>query len=1064
MPPNLAPLVDAIEIVRLVGPVFFGRGQDYARRGAVSEIRWDTDAAILTGIVRGTSPSPYLCSILLGQDGRPRDSSCSCPMRSDCKHVAATILESNARAVRADRRAAPLPPQPAWKTVFETSAGTGATGRTVPMALLFELREPVPRSRSDWSGKAARTATAPFGTGSSYSLAVRPAVLGPSGKWVRTTVTWSTLPYRVSRLELRPDQHRWFVQFHALHRSTRETFGAQEGDWLYLDSFGSPLLWQLFDEARALGITMAGTGKGSTIAIGAEARLGIDASAQSIGDGFRLSTTLTIDGRPFPAGAARPIGDHGLYVFSEHPAFHLAPTLRPIDEEQRRLLSRASVTVPGSDVAEFLRDYYPRLRRAVELTSTDGTVPLPEIPPPTLVVTVTFAPKQRLGWSLGWDGTRDPDAEPMIRASVDELLPSSPRLAGIEAAQFADKVIPLLEALPGVRVDLVGDRPDYRELTEAPHLVITTVATDQPDWFDLGVLVTVEGRTVPFTPLFRALSKGESKLLLIDHSYLSLEHPAFDELRRLLAEASELTEWETRPRISRYQASLWSEFEDLADETEQAQAWRRTVGGLLAADPLPATPVPVGLLATLRPYQQDGLDWLAFLWEHRLGGILADDMGLGKTLQALALIGHAVAGRTSESPPSAPFLVVAPTSVVAGWLSEAERFAPGLISRAVTATESKSGLSIAETAFGADVVVTSYALFRLDFESYRALPWAGLILDEAQFVKNPASKAHQCALDLATPFKLAITGTPMENSLLDLWSLFQIVAPGLFPSRRRFADEYLRPIADAENPARLEKLKRRIRPLMMRRTKELVATELPAKQEQVLRVELTPRHRRLYETFLQKERQKLLGLIEDLDRNRFIVFRSLTLLRMLSLDASLVDEKYGDIPSAKLEALFERLDDVIAEGHRALVFSQFTSFLGRAAARLEAAGIAYQYLDGSTRGRASVISRFRDGNAPVFLISLKAGGFGLTLTEADYVFLLDPWWNPATETQAIDRTHRIGQTRAVNVYRMISSDTIEEKVMALKDRKARLFDAVMDDDTPFGAGITADDIRGLLED
>jgi SNF2 family DNA or RNA helicase len=249
---------------------------------------------------------------------------------------------------------------------------------------------------------------------------------------------------------------------------------------------------------------------------------------------------------------------------------------------------------------------------------------------------------------------------------------------------------------------------------------------------------------------------------------------------------------------------------------------------------------------------------------------------------------------------------------------------------------------------------------------------------------------------------------------------------------------------------------------MMRRTKELVAPELPEKQEQVLAIELAPKHRKLYDTVLQRERQKLLGLIEDMDKNRFIIFRSLTLLRMLSLDASLVDAKYAGIPSSKLDALLEQLDDVVAEGHRALIFSQFTSFLKKAAERLDAAGIAYEYLDGSSTKRPAIVKRFKTGTAPVFLISLKAGGFGLNLTEADYVFLLDPWWNPATESQAIDRTHRIGQTRSVNVYRMVATGTIEEKVMALKEKKAKLFDAVLDDDAVFSSALSADDIRSLL--
>jgi len=481
------------------------------------------------------------------------------------------------------------------------------------------------------------------------------------------------------------------------------------------------------------------------------------------------------------------------------------------------------------------------------------------------------------------------------------------------------------------------------------------------------------------------------------------------------------------------------------------------------------TPLPDTVRATLRPYQVQGFTWLAFLWQHQLGGILADDMGLGKTLQTLALLAHAAAPPADLAHPARrrPFLVVAPTSVVATWRSEAARFTPGLDVRVITATEAAGGIPLTDAAAGADVVVTSYTLFRLDFEAYQAHGWVGLILDEAQFVKNRASQVHRCARDLKTPFKLAITGTPMENSLLELHALFAIVAPGLFPSLRRFTEEYVRPAARGDTPEVLTRLRRRIRPLLLRRTKEVVAPELPPKQEQVLQIELNPRHRALYDTFLQRERQKLFGLIDDLDKNRFIVFRSLTLLRLLSLDASLVDEKYAGVPSSKLDALFEQLADVVAEGHRALVFSQFTSFLKKAAARLDARGIAYCYLDGSTLRRSEVIDRFKTGAEPVFLISLKAGGFGLTLTEADYVFLLDPWWNPATETQAIDRTHRIGQTKNVMVYRMVATGTIEEKVMALQKRKAELFDQVLGDAEAHAPGfrdaLTAADIRGLLE-
>ncbi len=414
-------------------------------------------------------------------------------------------------------------------------------------------------------------------------------------------------------------------------------------------------------------------------------------------------------------------------------------------------------------------------------------------------------------------------------------------------------------------------------------------------------------------------------------------------------------------------------------------------------------------------------------------------------------------------------------------MSEAARFTPGLRVATVTATEAKRRGRIADAAASADLVVTTYAVLRLEAAAFAAVEWGGLVLDEAQFVKNAATKVHEAARGIRAPFRLAVTGTPIENNLGELWAILQLVAPGLFPSRRAFDERYRRPIEQDGNGERRERLRRRIRPLILRRTKELVTPELPPKQEQVLAVELAPKHRRLYDTMLQRERQKLLGLIDDLDRQRFIVYRSLTLLRMLALDASLIDgERYAGYPSAKLDALFEQLDDVLAEGHRALVFSQFTSFLGRARARLDAAGVPYAYLDGSTpaRRRDAEIARFRAGEASVFLISLKAGGFGLNLTEADYVFLLDPWWNPASEAQAVDRAHRIGQAKQVMVYRLVASDTIEEKVMELKARKGELVASILDagldpgldagPDTDAAASraaeaLTADDLRALLE-
>ncbi|HXD28593.1 MAG TPA: DEAD/DEAH box helicase, partial [Arthrobacter sp.] len=636
-------------------------------------------------------------------------------------------------------------------------------------------------------------------------------------------------------------------------------------------------------------------------------------------------------------------------------------------------------------------------------------------------------------------------------------------LVGVDAARFTAEALPVLDGCDGVLIEVQGQPVDYVELTEVPAISVSAGETDTSDWFDLGVRVHLGDTEVPFDQLFLALAQGEEYLLLEDGSYFSLDKPEYRQLRRLIEEARTLQDRGAQAlRISRHQASLWDELVELSSDAVQAASWQASVGGLLELERIEPTAPPVGLNASLRRYQQEGYSWLAFLHDHGLGGVLADDMGLGKTLQTLALMLHAHQRASDTGGTARPFLVVAPTSVVPNWASEAQRFAPGLRTAVVSETLQRTGTEFAALLEDADVVVTSYALFRLENEAYARQSWAGLVLDEAQFVKNPATKAAAQARAFPAPFKLAITGTPLENNLSELWSMFAITSPGLFPSAKRFEELYRKPIEKDGDPERLAQLRRRIRPLIMRRTKELVATELPPKQEQVLELELSPRHRTIYQRHLQRERQKVLGMLEDMDSNRFQIFRSLTMLRQLSLDASLVDEQYDGVPSSKLDALLEQLEDIVAEGHSALVFSQFTSFLSRAAQRLDEAGIAHAYLDGSTRSRGKVIETFTSGQVPVFLISLKAGGFGLNLTQADYCFLLDPWWNPASENQAVDRAHRIGQTRNVMVYRMVSKDTIEEKVMALKAKKAQLFSSVMDEDAAFGAAISAEDVRSLF--
>lgn len=721
---------------------------------------------------------------------------------------------------------------------------------------------------------------------------------------------------------------------------------------------------------------------------------------------------------------------------------------------------------------------------------------------------------------------RDERFEARVLRSVRSVLAAHPALAsleerrieGWETRELLSAILPKLRRISAVQVRFNGTPPEFVEATDA-LIEVTVTEGNSRDWFGLGIAVKVNNWTVPFAQIFEALDRGADRILLGNGTYFSLRRPEFKTLRTLIAEARELDDAGGELRINRHQAGLFSELESLAASVQTTRRWDEQVRSLLAlveasearkADPAegedkPATsadvhgkrnergsarsslnreyPVPASLRATLRPYQVEGYRWLTFLYEHRMGGILADDMGLGKTVQALALLAHAIEEHSTTAPsePFAPFLVVAPTSVISNWAAEAERFLPE--AKVVTITETTAGKTpLAERVAGAHMVLTSYTLLRMDEDAYVSYAaglgsdegpggetpgWGALLLDEAQFVKNTGTRAWSIARAMPARTKIAMTGTPIENNLMELWALLAIVADGLFPSARAFRDLYARPAESGEDSAHAAattaRLRQRIRPLMLRRTKELVAAELPAKNDVRVNLPLSPGHRRIYDTHLQRERQKVLGLLEDMDKNRFTIFQSLTLLRRLALDAALIDpDAYEGVTSAKREYLVERLPELLADGHRVLVFSQFTGYLKSIARALGEKGIDHLYLDGSTRNRAEVIEAFRSGAAPVFLISLKAGGFGLNLTEADHVFIMDPWWNPAAEQQAVDRIHRIGQEREVHVYRLVAEGTIEEKVMQLKASKAALFDAVVGEGEFASAAVTAEDVRALF--
>jgi superfamily II DNA or RNA helicase len=1100
--------VELAEIEAAVGSTSFKRGRGYARGNRVVAIAWDPSAATLTGSVVGQGALYSTAAFFAAtSDGALAfdDGECTCPVGYNCKHVAAIVIaavdnRSAGRPGKGQRPPRQLPPKArprSWEAPLRALVDapvSQAAGN--PLAIELALHA---------SGVAGR------GAPRLLARLMRP---GARGGWVNGSLTWSGLDaWHVQSGDYRPDHLTLARELYAVYRAR----GARAGYYYHyggdktldLSDMG-PQLWSLLDEAARLGLTFvharAGLGEVRRYQHG---ELLIDVTRQ--GDrGSCVAAAIRIDGDD--VGGLEPLlfigaSGHGMVCTEraevttghgfENARLGLVRLARPAPPRlQRMLLDAERLEIPASEFPRFANELCPALRHVATVVSSDGSFTAPEISGPTLVLRASYGTDHavQLGWEwayrVGGDvrraalgvngdgpGFRDLDAERAILAGTvltgtglercglldgagrPADVPAAP-LTGIESMRLTTEQLPELAQRSDIAVEVDGEPADYRDVGASLTIGLSTgEIAGERDWFDLGVTISVDGRELPFAEVFVALASGGSHMLLEDGAHFSLVEPRLQSLRRLIEEARALTESSAAPlRISRYQAGLWSELAALGVVTEQAQAWQRQVGALLEIEALAQHDPPQTLAAQLRPYQRDGFAWLASLWELELGGILADDMGLGKTLQTLALICHARA----RDPGVGPFLIVAPTSVVSNWVAEAARFAPALRIDAVSDTLARSGRTIDEFAAAADVVVTTYTLFRLDADAYRTVDWAGLILDEAQYVKNHQAKTYRCVRELAAPLKLALTGTPMENNLMELWSLLSITAPGLFPDPKRFSEQYARPIERGGDAERLARLRRRIKPLVKRRTKELVARDLPAKQEQTLDVDLHPRHRKLYDTYLQRERQKILGLLGDFDRNRFTILRSITLLRQLSLHPGLVDDGHDAVPSAKLGALVEQLRDVVGGGHRALVFSQFTGFLGKVRDRLDHEGVGYCYLDGRTRRRDRVLKRFKEGSDPVFLISLKAGGFGLNLTEADYCFLLDPWWNPATEDQAIDRTHRIGQTRPVMVYRMIARGTIEEKVVALARRKAALFSGVMDRGDLFATSLTADDIRGLL--
>jgi superfamily II DNA or RNA helicase len=627
---------------------------------------------------------------------------------------------------------------------------------------------------------------------------------------------------------------------------------------------------------------------------------------------------------------------------------------------------------------------------------------------------------------------RDEDAERALTRRLQnalELLPGRRlRVDGPEAVELAER----LRRWPG---EIRGRA--HRDFFRAPPLEAELRLS--PRGFDLAFTASTEGgeaRRADPERVLRAWREGASLVGLPGGGFSPLPSEWLERFGERVADllAARGEEGDV-PRCAL--PDLARLCEELGEPPPEAFEELRAL--LQDRDDLPPAPLPPDLTATLRDYQHHGVDWLCALRDAGLGALLADDMGLGKTLQALC----AIRGRT---------LVVAPTSVLPNWADEIRRFRPGLRCAIYHGPERRLDP-------GADVSVTSYAVLRLDVERLAPVEWDTLVLDESQSLKNPDSQVARAAGRLRARFGLALTGTPVENRLDELWSQFQLLNRGLLGGRRDFDARYARPIQRGDAGA-VARLRERIRPFVLRRLKQEVARELPPRTDAVLHAELTREERDVYDAV---RAASLPDVVQRLDAGGGVMqaLEALLRLRQAACHPSLVPGQKAET-SSKLAVLLEALEEIVAEDHKALVFSQWTSLLDLVEPHLRDSGLDFARLDGTTRDRGGVVRRFQDPAGPPLLIaSLKAGGVGLNLTAADHVFILDPWWNPAAEDQAADRAHRIGQDRPVMVYRLVARDTVEERILALQERKRALAEAALGA-AERAAGITREDLLALL--
>ncbi|WP_457571230.1 SNF2-related protein [Desulfovulcanus sp.] len=622
----------------------------------------------------------------------------------------------------------------------------------------------------------------------------------------------------------------------------------------------------------------------------------------------------------------------------------------------------------------------------------------------------------------------------------------------------------LLDHYPGLikeyRVFGEQNLTRYKVRLSPPNVVAKVETKEKDKWFNLDIVVEYDDIQVPIEKIWKAWTQGKRYVQLKDGSYTSLPESWLKKLGHKLQAMGFDPEKPPKKKFHNHEATILDKIIEDIDDVQADTFWTELREKIHSFTEIKQVSQPKGLNATLRPYQLQGLSYLNFLREYKFGGILADEMGLGKTIQTLSFLQY-----MKEKGLKGPNLIVVPTSVLPNWEREAQKFVPDMKRLVIYGARRENMFKKIKDA---ELVMTTYALLRRDLDELIKYEYNSVILDEAQNIKNPNTITARSVRKLDAKFRLCLSGTPIENNLLELWSLFEFLMPGFLGSQHAFQKGFVKPIKDGDQET-LEYLRARVKPFILRRTKSEVAKDLPPKVENVYYSALLDEQMELYAALAKKLKEQVMQRVDEkgIAGSQMSILDALLKLRqicchprLLKLDMPGVNT---NIPSGKFEAFKDLVTNIIEDGHKVLVFSQFVQMLHIIRSWLNMNKIPFAYLDGSSKDRFEQVDRFNnDPNIPIFLISLKAGGTGLNLTSADYVIHYDPWWNPAVENQATDRTHRIGQTKQVFAYKMICENTVEEKILKLQEQKRGVAEAIIPGQNAWKS-LTKDDLEMLFE-